>query len=136
MSGWLLDASALLAAEDPDDPHHPAAQRLVTGAAPLTTIDLVFWETANVALRSWRSPAKATRLRRLVATIDDAGRLVRADEPLVGLAAAIAEDHGLSAYDAAYVAGARRTDSTLVSCDIRDLVSRGLAVTPTDAVIA
>ena len=35
-----------------------------------------------------------------------------------------------SAHDAAYVASARRQGMTLVSTDIRDLVSKGLAVTP------
>ncbi len=39
-------------------------------------------------------------------------------------------EHGLSAYDAAYVAASRRDGWTLVSTDIRDLVSKGLAVTP------
>lgn len=42
-------------------------------------------------------------------------------------------EHGLSAYDAAYVAAARRNGWQLVSLDVRDLVSKGLAVTP-DAV--
>ena len=43
-------------------------------------------------------------------------------------------EHGLSAYDAAYVAAARRNGWQLVSPDVRDLVSKGLAVTPDAAV--
>ena len=39
----------------------------------------------------------------------------------------------ISVYDAAYVAAARGWDSQLVSCDVRDLVSRGLACLPGDA---
>ena len=42
----------------------------------------------------------------------------------------VAREHGISAYDAAYVAAARRNGWTLVSADIRDLVSKGLAVAP------
>jgi predicted nucleic acid-binding protein len=42
----------------------------------------------------------------------------------------IAAEHGLTAYDAAYVTVARRHDWTLVSTDIADLVSKGLAVAP------
>ena len=41
-------------------------------------------------------------------------------------------EHGLTAYDAAYVAVARRYGWTLVSTDIKDLVSRGLALAPDD----
>ena len=40
----------------------------------------------------------------------------------------------LSIYDAAYVAAARHSGMTLVSADIADLVSKGLAVTPGAAV--
>jgi predicted nucleic acid-binding protein len=45
-------------------------------------------------------------------------------------AAELAEDHELSAYDAAYVAAAASAGRSLVSCDARDLVSKGLAVLP------
>jgi pyridoxine 5'-phosphate synthase PdxJ len=53
------------------------------------------------------------------------GRIVSIDAGLKVVAG-----HGLSAYDAAYVAAARRHDWQLVSTDIRDLVSKGLAVMP------
>jgi predicted nucleic acid-binding protein len=43
-----------------------------------------------------------------------------------------ADEHGLSSYDAAYVTVARRRGWTLVSCDHRDLVGPGHAVTPDD----
>ena len=42
----------------------------------------------------------------------------------------IAAEHGLTAYDASYVAAARRHGWTLVSRDVQDLVSKGLAVAP------
>jgi predicted nucleic acid-binding protein len=46
----------------------------------------------------------------------------------------VVSEHDLSAYDAAYVAAARRNGWQLVSLDLRDLVSKGLAVTPDAAV--
>lgn len=52
------------------------------------------------------------------------------DPGLLDLALEVASEHGLTAYDAAYVAAARREAMTLVSTDLRDLVSKGLAVTP------
>ena len=43
-------------------------------------------------------------------------------------------EHRLSAYDASYVAAAFIEGWTLVSTDIRDLVSKDLAITPDAAV--
>jgi len=53
---------------------------------------------------------------------------------IVPMTLALAGDHGLSAYDASYVAAALREGWTLVSTDLRDLVSKGLAITPDAAV--
>lgn len=130
MSLWLLDASVLLAREDPDDEHHPDALRLLRGDDPLATLDLAYYEVTNVAVRSWRDPAAARRLRERVKAVADDGGLVRAEPQLLAAAAAIADEHGISVYDAAYVAAARALDCELVSCDVRDLVSRGLARLP------
>ncbi len=57
-------------------------------------------------------------------------RVVSVDAELAGSALEIASEHGLTAYDAAYVAAARRHGWALVSADIADLVSKGLAVAP------
>jgi predicted nucleic acid-binding protein len=57
-------------------------------------------------------------------------KLLRVGPELIAAALDVAVEHGITAYDAAYVAASRRTGSTLVSLDIRDLVSKGLAVTP------
>ncbi len=46
----------------------------------------------------------------------------------------IAVEHGLTTYDAAYVAVSRRREWQLVGTDLKDLVSRGLAITPDVAV--
>jgi predicted nucleic acid-binding protein len=133
MTTWLADASVLLAGQDADDAQHAAAERLLTGPDPVSTLDLAFYEVTNVALRAWRDAAAAKRLCGLVGAIAQDGGLVRIDGPLIAAAAAIAAAHELSAYDAAYVAGARATGASLVSCDARDLIRQGLAVLPSQA---
>lgn len=130
MSTWFADASVLLARADSDDPEHEASIALLGGAAPVATLDLAYYEVANVAIRAWNDPAEARRLRGLVTALADDGGLVRVDEALAAAAADLASEHGLSAYDAAYVAGAAAAGARLVSCDLRDLVRPGLAVTP------
>ena len=127
----FLDASVLLAAEDVDDANHEASAALLkTGA--LSTLDLAVYEVTNVAELRWGDVAASLRLRKRVWAIAELGTLVRADEPLAERAAQIARQHGLSAYDSAYVAGAERLGVPLASCDERDLVSRGLARLPGD----
>jgi len=129
----LLDASVLLASEDSDDEQHADASRLLRGGDSLATLDLAFYEVTNVAVRAWRDLAAAHRLRERVAAVAGDGGLVRADAALLGDAVAVAEEKGISVYDAAYVVAARSSRRELVSCDRRDLVSRGLARLPSDA---
>ena len=136
MTLWFLDASVLLAAEDRDDANHKDARRVLGGDDPLVTLDLAFYEVTNVAVRAWRDLPAAQRLRERVAAVADDGGLVRVDNGLVAAAATVAEEHGISAYDAAYVVGARSSGAELVSCDRRDLVSRGLARLPGDVTTA
>jgi predicted nucleic acid-binding protein len=127
----FLDASILLAAEDLDDAHHDASVALLkTGA--LSTLDLAIYEITNVAELRWRDRAASLRLRERVWAIAELGILVRVDQPLADRAAELARHHDLSAYDAAYVAGAERLGVPLASCDQRDLISRGLARAPAD----
>ena len=134
MTFWFIDASVLLAREDADDDEHEAACALLAGDATLATLDLAYYEVANVAVRAWRDVRAATRLHGLVAAIAADGGLVRADETLIARAVRVAHPHGLSVYDAASVAGAASAGAQLVSCDLRDLVGRELAVTPRRAV--
>ncbi len=133
MTFWFVDASVLLAREDADDEQHEAACQLLSGDTPLATLDLAFYEVGNVAVRAWRDIQAAGRLRGLVEAIAADGGLVRVDEALFADAVRAADTEGLSVYDAGYVAGAARVGAALVSCDIRDLVSRNLAVTPQQA---
>lgn len=121
----------LLAAEDRDDDQHEAAIRLLrTGS--LATLELAGYEVTNVAEFRWRDPSAGERLRQRVWAIAELGVLVRLDPELELRTAEIARQHDLSAYDAAYVAGAERVGLQLASCDRRDLVSRGLATLPSD----
>lgn len=134
MSAWFADASVLLARADTDDREHDAARTLLGGAMSIGTLDLAYYEVTNVAVRAWTDPAAARSLRELVSALAEDGGLVRIDEALAAAAASLADEHDLSTYDAAYVAGARSAGARLVSCDLRDLVRPGLAVTPTQAV--
>lgn len=126
----LLDASVWLATADREDRFHKPARALVADpTAQRAALDLTLYEVTNVAVRSWRDLGRATRLLRLIATA--CGDRVVAVDPELALAAAyLADEHGLTAYDAAYVAAARRHGWQLISGDIADLVDRGLAVAP------
>lgn len=135
----LLDASVWLASLDSDDPHHVPARQLleaaVAGTSELAALDLTLYEVANVAIVRWRSQADAERLVGLVALACPT-TLERADDELLRMAAEVAARHGLSVYDGAYVAAAHRRGWTLVSGDLRDLVDRGLAISPAAAATA
>lgn len=129
----FLDASVLLAAEDVDDANHAEARLLLrTGA--LATLDLAVYEVTNVAEARWRDADAGRRLRERIWAIAELGTLLRVDRSLGERAAQLSRQHGLSAYDAGYVAGAERLGARLASCDRRDLVGRGLAVRPRDLV--
>ncbi|MEJ7656545.1 MAG: PIN domain-containing protein [Thermoleophilaceae bacterium] len=134
MTTWLADASVLLAREDVDDANHDGARSLLSGPDPVATLDLAYYEVTIVAVRAWHDLSAARRLRGAVRALQDDGGLVRCDEALVAAATELAESHDLSVYDAAYVAAAIAIGARLVSCDIRDLVSSGLAVLPGEAV--
>lgn len=130
----LVDASVWIAASNPEDASHRAASEIAVNASrPVAALDLTLYEVANVVgVRDGRS-SEAVFLLDLIAA-RCARNLVRADAGLLQAAVDYAEEHGLTGYDAAYVTAAERHGWTLVSLDIRDLVSKGLAVTPDAAV--
>jgi predicted nucleic acid-binding protein len=129
----LLDASAILAAFDSDDAlHEPARAMLADPGVTLATLDLARYEVANVAIRAWRSPDRVAALLDAIDRIADDGGVLASTAALLARAAQLAEEHAISVYDAAYVAAARQTGGTLVSCDFRDLVGRGLASSPVE----
>jgi predicted nucleic acid-binding protein len=127
---FLLDASVWVAAKDGRDRYFDSARPLVLDPAhPVAALDLTLYEVAN-GLGARRGHHAAAR--ELCRTIAErcSGRILAADAYLIDSALDIADEHGLTAYDAAYVAAARRHGWTLVSADIADLVSKGLAVAP------
>ena len=126
----LVDASVWVGARDPEDRFHVEARRLVLDfSRPVAALDLTLYEIANVMGSRMRQPKEARYLLQTLATRcgDD---IVAIGPELIESAIEIAGEHKLTAYDAAYVAAARRRGWTLVSTDIAGLVSKGLAVAP------
>ncbi len=134
MSTLLLDASVILAAFDPDDELHGPSQALLADPdVTLTTLDLARYEVANVAVRGWRELGRVVPLLEAIDRISGDGGVVPSTTSLLSRAAKLADEHTISVYDAAYVAAADQGGGKLVSCDIRDLVSKGLARSPASA---
>jgi predicted nucleic acid-binding protein len=134
LSTLLLDASVVLAAFDSSDRHHAAAASLLADdTVTLATLDLARYEVTNVAVRAWSSPDAVSPLLAALGRIATDGGIVASDNSLLSQAAKLAGRHSISVYDAAYLAAADAGGRRLVSCDVRDLVSRGLAVLPGDS---
>jgi predicted nucleic acid-binding protein len=126
----LIDAGVWVAIADPDDRHHKAAHALVGDVErPLAVLDLTFYEVANVMGPKKGRPREGRVLSALMAKRCRESSIA-VDAELIEWALELAAEHELTAYDAAYVAAARRFGWTLVSTDVADLVSKGLAVTP------
>lgn len=134
MTTLLLDASVLLAAFDPEDDHHELARDLLEDdEATLATLDLSRYEVVNVAVRAWRAPESVAPLLAAIERLADDGGVLMSTGALLARAAEIAERHTISVYDAAYAAAASDAGHRLISCDKRDLVSKGLATLPAQA---
>lgn len=130
----LLDSGVWIATVDEKDRFESAARELVFDAGlSLVALDLTLYEIANVVGSTWKDQERARRLCRAVRD-QCAMPLVRIDFDLIESSIEVAAAYGLTAYDAAYVAVAHHHNWTLVSVDIRDLVSQGLAITPDAAV--
>jgi predicted nucleic acid-binding protein len=126
----LLDASVWVAATDEDDGYYASSRAITIAGGELAVLDLTLYEVANAMTRRFKAAAPATAVVQAVLTAS--GRVLRANADTITDTLGIATEHGLTAYDAAYVAAARRYGWTLVSTDIKDLVSRGLALAPDD----
>jgi predicted nucleic acid-binding protein len=125
----LLDASVWIAALDSDDRFHDPARVLARSSeGGVAALDLTLYEVANVATRRWDDPESARDLCQLVVAACDL--LIRVDERLLEEAIDVAAREQLTVYDAAYVAAAAHYGRVLVSADMADLVSRGLAQPP------
>jgi predicted nucleic acid-binding protein len=126
----LLDAGVWVASGTAEDCFHESAQSIVLDLdKPVTALDLTLYEVANVVAGKMRKPDGARYLASVILRrCGDDLRTVGSD--LLANTIQVAAEQGLTAYDAAYVAAARANGWTLVSTDIADLVSKGLAVTP------
>jgi predicted nucleic acid-binding protein len=132
--GYLLDSSVWVAARSPKERFSQASRELVLDAQRRTAaLDLTLYEVANAIAAKRGDAIGAARACRSIEL--RCGRdFVRVDAGLMEATADLALEHGLTSYDAAYVAVARRYDWQLVSTDVADLVSRDLAITPDAAV--
>jgi predicted nucleic acid-binding protein len=104
----------------------------VSGTLVAHVLDLALYEVGNVLVRGLRWPGQhvADQLEDLLAIC---GVPLSLSPASLQDAAALADEHGLSFYDAAWAAGARGLGVVLVSAD-RRLVSAGLAESPTTVV--
>jgi predicted nucleic acid-binding protein len=127
---FLVDASVWVSLAELESPYREPAMSLIREQGPsLSALDLTLYEVANAIGVKQGDANEAGRVSRLLLKCCR-DRVFAVDFELVESALQIAADHGLTAYDAAYVAAARRHGLTLISVDVRDLVSKGLAVTP------
>jgi predicted nucleic acid-binding protein len=127
---FLVDASVWVSLAERGSPYREPAMSLIREqGSNLNALDLTLYEVANAIGVKQGDASAASRVNRLLLKCCR-DRVFTVDAELVDAALQIAAEHGLTIYDAAYVAAARRDGMTLVSVDVRDLVSRGLAVTP------
>lgn len=127
---FLVDASVWVSLVERGSPYREAAMSLIRERGPsLNALDLTLYEVANAVGVKLGDAIEASRVNRLLLRCCR-DRVLPVNAELVDSALQIAAEHGLTAYDAAYVAAARRHGLTLVSADVRDLVSKQLAVTP------
>jgi predicted nucleic acid-binding protein len=130
----LLDAGVWIAAVDPEDRYHAASRLLALASTPAAALDLTLYEVANVlGCRKLRGDLAERTCGAILARCGE--RVVRIEAELIARTVAAIAESELTAYDAAYVAAAHRHGWTLVSTDVKDLVSRGLAVAPNDTSI-
>jgi predicted nucleic acid-binding protein len=130
----LLDAGVWIATYDVDDPNYePSLELILDEDVVPAALDLTLYEIANGVLKRWGSSDAATELC-VSAASRCSENFVSVNAGLIEATVEIALEYGLTSYDAAYVAVARRHDWQLVSTDIKDLVSQGLAITPDAAV--
>ncbi|HEX6780583.1 MAG TPA: PIN domain-containing protein [Solirubrobacterales bacterium] len=127
---FLVDAGVWVSLVERGSPHREAAASLVrNGGGSLGALDLTLYEIGNAVGVKQGDATQAGRVTRLLLRCCR-DRVLAIDAELLDSALRLAAEYALTAYDAAYVAAARRQGWTLVSTDIADLVSKGLAVTP------
>lgn len=99
----------------------------------LHVLDLTYYEVGNALMRG-RARANAEQTAIVLRALREICLTITPDDDDLALAAELAAEHGLSVYDAAYAAAARRRDAPLVTLD-QQLLDAGLGVDP-DQLIA
>ncbi|MDP8970888.1 MAG: type II toxin-antitoxin system VapC family toxin [Actinomycetota bacterium] len=107
-----------------------AGQRERTVA--LRVLDLTPYEVGNALLRG-RSGIGAERVAAVLDALGEICPKITPSSEDLGEAAALAEEHDLTLYDAAYAAVARRRNAHLVTLD-GELLRAGLGCRPSDLV--
>lgn len=131
---WVIDTSALIRLFVPDGPLHQevetAFNRAASGADLVLAPQLLLAEVANVLLRKRRrGELSAQELGELLQAVESLPIRLCEHESLVLPACALAEAHGLTAYDALYLALAERHGAHLITSDVAlDKVAHSLGL--------
>ncbi|HWC07768.1 MAG TPA: type II toxin-antitoxin system VapC family toxin [Solirubrobacterales bacterium] len=127
----LVDAGVWIASASSSEPQSQAARALLREPNnKVAALDLTLYEVANTLTGKFGQPRAAETLTDAIISRCYDGRFVRVDDGILRGAVEIAREFEISVYDAAYVSAARARGWRLISLDVRDLVSKGLAVTP------
>jgi predicted nucleic acid-binding protein len=127
----LIDAGVWIASAARSEPYSEAARALLGDRRRrIAALDLTLYEVANTLAGKFGLPRAAETLTEAILVRCAEESFVRVDDGILRGAIEVAGEYGISAYDAAYVSAARARGWQLVSIDHRDLVSKGLAVTP------
>ncbi len=125
---WIVDASVVVKWFLPVE-REPEGQlaREAIGQLAMRTTSLAYFEVGNVLTRrsSWTGEKVGAALELMLEICGEPFGLTAEDH---GAAAGLARAHGLTFYDASYVAIANRIGRGVLSAD-GDLVEPGLAVT-------
>lgn len=119
---WVIDTSALIRLFVPDGPCHPEAEaafrRVGTSTDLILAPELLLAEAANVLLRKQRrGELSADELRELLCAVVALPVRYYDHAELLLPATDLALAHGLTAYDALYLALAERHGARLLTCD-------------------
>lgn len=119
---WVIDTSALIRLFVPDGPLHveveTAFNRAASGADVVLAPHLILVEAASVLMRKQRrGELSMQELQELLPAIEALPIRLCDHGPLLLPACALADAHGLSTYDALYLALAECQGARLITCD-------------------
>jgi predicted nucleic acid-binding protein len=119
---WVIDTSALIRLFVPDGPIPPQAETAFNLASSATDLilapQLLLAEAGNVLLRKRRrGELSEQEMREILQAIQTLPIRLCEHGPLLLPACALAETHGLSVYDALYLALAEQHGARLVTSD-------------------